>query len=108
MIFRRNRHDDEYEDVYDVDAKESYTNGGYTENGDGVYCTCGGEMEFVEEMNCWKCQDCGTVVNRAQWFNDIGAHLVPGKKCLTKCRENYPVCKNWCMLYKIPDDDPIL
>jgi hypothetical protein len=99
---------DSYGEVYKVDAREAYVNGGFTEEGDQVYCVCGGEMGFNENENSWQCKDCGILMPRIKWFNEIDAHLVPGPKCLTQCGENYPLCKNWCLLYDIPDDDPIL
>ena len=99
--------DEFWEDLYKVDAREEYENGAYTEDGDQVYCVCGEEMTFVPESNWWQCRNCGNFKTRTQWFDHIDANP-PGPKCLAQCRENYPVCKNWCIWYDIPDDDPIL
>ena len=107
--------DDElWEKLYDdvemdiVDAADAWQNGAYTEDGDQVECSvCGANMIFDPKQRCWKCSSCWNTKNRVQWFAYLDANP-PGKKCLTKCHENYPVCKNWCMFYKIPDDDPIL
>ena len=101
--------DDNDDDAHVVDASEAYTNGAYTEDGDQVYCeACGEEMTFDPRNRIWKCKVCFVVKTRPQWFDFIDAHRVPGKKCLSQCMENYPICKNWCTFYKIPDDDPIL
>ena len=105
--------DEYYEKLYKVEvervsAGELLVNGAFTEEGDQVYCDgCGEEMKWDPETRKWQCRVCGNFKTRAQWFSYIDADP-PGNKCLTKCQENYPICKRWCFLYKIPDDDPIL
>lgn len=97
-----------WEDLYKVDATDSWINGAYTEQGDQVYCDgCHEEVSFDPESREWRCRNCGNSKTRAQWFSYIEA-LPPGPACLINCQENYPLCKNWCLLYKIPDNDPIL
>ena len=101
--------DDEefWSEFYEVDSTDEWVNGGYDERGEQVWCACGGEMHFDDDQKIWICRDCGYWRNRAQWFDFIEASP-PGKKCLSQCKENYPICKKWCMIYDIPLDDPII
>ena len=97
-----------WDSLYRVNAADAFINGGWTEDGDSATCdACGDEMRFDEEDRVWRCVSCGNWMNRAKWFNHIGANP-PGKKCLLLCRENYPLCKRWCRWYKIDPNDPIL
>lgn len=100
--------EDFWEDLYRVDAADLWLNSGYDENGEAVPCdVCGDEMRFDEEEREWVCPGCGRVIRRAEWFSYIGANP-PGRKCLSQCRENYPICKRWCTLYEIDPDDPMM
>lgn len=64
-----------YDDVYD-------------EDGDFVNCICGGTIKWKDGV--YICPDCGEVLNRAEFFNHIGAEP-PGPECLT-CANLYPGC----------------
>ena len=100
--------EEDYGEVWEIDATDAYYNGGYDEYGNQINCNyCGGEIVFDPGKRVWRCKECYSEKTRAQWFDYIDADP-PGKKCLRQCRENYPLCKNWCRVYKIPDDDPIL
>ena len=98
-----------WEDLYQVDARDAWINAGYDENGEAAACdVCGDEIRFDENERCWVCPGCGQRISRPQWFQYIGAEHMPGPKCLSMCKENYPICKRWCRLYRIPANDPML
>ena len=100
--------DELYGEIYKVDATKEWLNGAYDEYGNQINCNlCGEPFAWNPKRRKWCCTNCETTKTRVQWFDYIDADP-PGPKCLTLCRENYPVCKNWCTLYDIPDDDPIL
>lgn len=99
---------DEYNDLYKLDMTDEWVNAAYDENGDVAVCDiCGAEMKWSLERHEWYCPDCGQTMNRALYFNHIGAEP-PGMECLTNCCENYPFCKKTCERYIIDSDDPIL
>ena len=99
---------DSYNDIYRVSASEEWVNGAYDEYGNQIHCdACHDDLHWDPETRNWYCRSCGSIKTRAQWFDYIEADP-PGHKCLSMCQENYPMCKNWCMIYEIPDDDPIL
>ena len=102
-------HEEFWEELYVVDADDAWVNGAYDEYGNQINCEwCKEELHWNPETRKWFCKECGREYSRAEWFNYIDADLLPGPKCLSQCEENYPMCKHWCMLYEIPDDDPIL
>lgn len=99
---------DSYEDLYRADARSAWLNGAYDEMGDQAVCDiCGEEMVWDPARRVWLCDTCGREMNRAAWFNHIGAEP-PGSRCLSQCQENYPLCKQWCTWYEIDEEDPIL
>ena len=96
-----------WEELYKVDADEEWINGAYDEHGEQVQCDwCHENLSWNPETRIWYCRNCSRKISRAEWFNWIGAYRMPGPKCLSQCEENYPMCKSWCALYKIPEDDP--
>lgn len=98
----------EYQEVYEFDAKDAWLNGAYDENGNGVPCDmCGGEMKWNPVMQNYVCENDDQAMSRIEYFNYIGANP-PGPDCLTNCSENYPVCKQFCTRYKIDPSDPML
>ena len=97
--------EDCWEDIYSIDSSDSMA---CDEEGHTVECDfCGTEIRFDDKKQLWVCKECGAEITRVKWFDWIGANP-PGKKCLTQCNENYPVCKIDCPYYKIPDDDPMM
>lgn len=77
-------------------AFDDWINTGYDETGDDVSCDiCEGTMMWDPDLRLWTCSDCGRQMNRAYYFNYIGAEP-PNVKCLTNCHENYPLCKQYC------------
>ena len=100
--------DEFWDELYQLDPDDEYVNGAYTENGEQVYCDwCKDEMHWNPETRKWFCRGCLRELSRAEWFRYIDANP-PGVKCLSMCEDNYPICKQWCLLYKIPNDDPIV
>lgn len=92
--------------IYRIDTADEYYNGAYDDDGNDVVCDfCGGEMKFRDGE--WYCTECGQTMDRATYFNHIGAEP-PGDGCMHGCDENYPLCKKWCSRYEIDPDDPIL
>lgn len=90
----------DYEDFYRVDASAELLQGAYDEDGDQVYCDCcGDELRWDPESRTWRCESCGNEKSRISYFGYIGADP-PGAKCIAQCRENYPICKRSCPLYK--------
>lgn len=84
---------DEYMELYEIDTTDAYYNGAFDEDGGEVICSyCGGELRFRDEY--WECLDCGMTMNRAEYFNYIGAEATY-PEC-TSCGDNYPLCKKWC------------
>jgi len=77
-----------YDDVYD-------------EEGYFVYCDCcNNELKWKDGI--YICPNCGQTMNRAEFFNYIGAEP-PGPNCIT-CVELYPGCA-FCPYGYINDDD---
>lgn len=77
-----------YDDVYD-------------EEGYFVYCDCcNNELKWKDGI--YICPNCGQTMNRAEFFNYIGAEP-PGPNCIT-CVELYPGCP-FCPYGYIDDDD---
>ena len=110
---------DDYDDIWEAkiddeswrksDDGDSLMNSGYTEDNELAECDLDKEkLSWDPVKRQWYCRECFRTFDRAEWFGLIGAYRVPGKKCLTQCQENYPLCKNWCAIYKIPKDDPML
>ena len=99
---------DEYGEFYQIDALDDWINGAYTEDGDEALCSaCGEPMRYDEENFMYVCPGCGYFLNRTDYFSHIGANP-PGSICISQCKENYPVCKKWCVDYDIDPDDPML
>ena len=91
--------------LHRLNMRDEWLNGAYDESGDGVICDlCGSEMKWADGI--WECRECGQQMNRATYFNHIGAEP-PSDQCL-KCNTNYPLCKKWCDLIEIDPDDPML
>ena len=99
---------DEYNEIYELDMKDEWMNAAYDENGDTAACDiCGEELRWNQGECLWYCPGCGQTMNRAVYFNHIGAQP-PGTECLTSCCENYPYCKRYCKRCIIRSDDPFL
>lgn len=99
---------DEYLDLYRIDAEDDWRNSAYDENGNSVYCgSCGAELRWRPEECTYGCPECGSQMSRAEFFDEIDARP-SGSLCLTNCRENYPFCKKYCVVYPIDPDDPML
>lgn len=99
---------DEYDEIYELDVRDEWMNAAYDEEGDIAVCDiCGAEMRWDQGNDEWYCPECGQIMNRAIYFNHIGAEP-PGADCLTNCCENYPFCKKICDRYSIDPDDPML
>ena len=95
-------------DIYKLSAFDEWVNGAYDEDGNSVICDlCGEEMKWNSVIQNWYCTACGQTMDRATYFNHIGAHPV-GPICLSGCKENYPFCKKYCKHYVIDPFDPIL
>lgn len=74
-------YDESYEEIYDEDGSEAY-----------VICNyCRTNIRFKDGQ--YICPNCNTVIDRATYFNYIGANP-PSEKCLS-CDSNYPHCI-WC------------
>ena len=87
--------DDEYIKLYKEDSTDAFVNGAFDDEGDEVLCDCcGGELRYRNFK--WVCEDCGESMDRADYFNYIGAE--PPFEYCKSCIENYPVCRNWCDL----------
>ena len=98
---------DEYDDIYQVDCKDEWINGAYDENGDSAVCDiCGEEMKWDPTKHNYKCSSCGQEMDRAAYFNHIGADP-PSAICLTRCRENYPFCKSFCIYFDSGFDESL-
>ena len=98
---------DEYDDIYDISAEDDWMNGAYTEDGDEAVCDrCGEALHWNLLERYYECDSCGQVMDRAVYFNHIGASP-PGEACIT-CNENYPFCKKYCLEYEIDPNDPKL
>jgi hypothetical protein len=83
-------------------------NGAYTEDGDEALCdVCSEALRWNPEAAYYECKSCGRVLDRALYFQLIGANP-PGIDCLSQCRENYPFCKKYCLEYEIDSNDPML
>lgn len=99
---------DEYNDIYQLDMHDEWLNSAYDEDGNSVQCDiCGCDMKWSPEARLWFCPDCEQTMERAVYFNYIGAEP-PGIDCLTNCLENYPLCKQYCERHLIDPDDPML
>lgn len=99
---------DEYGKIFRADAKDDWLNGAYDEYGNSVECrSCGGEIKWNPSARNWVCRECGEEMDRAGYFDYIGADP-PGRDCLTNCMENYPFCKKYCDRYRIDPADPML
>ena len=99
---------DEYMELYEIDARDEWMNAAYDEEGGVAVCDiCGQELRWNPTRHMWTCPGCGQEMNRAVYFNHIGAEP-PGRDCLTSCYENYPFCKKSCVRYSISSDDPML
>ena len=102
------KNQDEYNSIYKMDMTDEWINAAYDDCGNAVLCDiCGAEMKWNRKHQEWYCPNCGQVMNRAVYFNHIGAEP-PGLDCLTNCHENYPFCKKNCERYIIDPNDPML
>ena len=100
--------DDEYLDIFRIDAFEDWACGAYDEDGNDAVCDlCGGSIRWNPGSGKYICRDCGQEMDRVVFMNHIGASP-PGSLCLVSCRENYPLCKKSCEVYAIDPDDPML
>lgn len=108
---REDDEEDEYEgyaEVYEVDVHDEWVNSAYDEEGGAVPCDlCDSEMRWDPERRIWYCPECERAMDRAVYFNYIGANP-PGPDCITNCLENYPFCKKYCERYNIPPNDPMI
>ncbi|MCI7026467.1 MAG: transposase [Clostridiales bacterium] len=95
-------------ELHPVDVTDLWMNSGYDEEGMSVSCDrCDGEMRWSPTKRLWYCPECGQEMDRAEWFNYIGAEP-PGADCESSCCENYPFCKKHCTRYTIDPNDPML
>ena len=102
------RDSDDYNEIYKLDMSDEWKNAAYDEEGSVAACDiCGSEMRWNPKAHEWHCPGCGQTMNRALYFNHIGAEP-PGTECLTLCHENYPFCKKHCERFPIDPDDPML
>lgn len=100
-------HEEFWEELYQVDPHDAFVNGAYDEYGNQIHCNwCNEELHWNPETRKWYCKNCLKEYDRAQWFDYIDACYIPNPKCISQCNDNYPVCKNWCELYELQDDDP--
>ena len=100
--------EDDYAEVYQVDTMDEWENSAYDEEGNAAACDiCGSDMRWSPERHVWYCPECGEEMDRAVYFNHIGAEP-PGSDCLTNCNENYPFCTRSCMLHPPKLDNPFL
>lgn len=77
-----------------LNMADEWQNGAYDEDGNQVYCSwCDGEMKWNPEAQNWYCTECGTEMNREDYFNYIGAM---SESCCLSCSENYPFCRSTC------------
>lgn len=97
---------DKYDNIFNMG--DEWVNGAYDENGDSGICdVCGQELKWNPIKQEYECPTCGQEMDRAAYFNHIGANP-PGQICLTGCNENYPYCKKYCPHYEIDPDDPMM
>lgn len=95
-------------ELHPVDVTDLWMNSGYDDEGMSVSCDrCDGEMRWSPTKRLWYCPECGQEMDRAEWFNYIGAEP-PGADCESSCCENYPFCKKHCTRYTIDPNDPML
>lgn len=99
---------DEYDGIYRMNMLDEWINGAYDEDGNDAVCDiCLGALRWDPSRRQWHCPDCGQIMDRALYFNHIGAEP-PGAECLRSCGENYPLCKRHCERYPIDPSDPML
>ena len=100
--------DEDYENIFRINAEDDWMNGAYTEDGDESLCdVCGEELRWNPESRQYECRNCGRVIERILYFAHIGANQ-PGSLCVYGCQENYPFCKKYCLNYEIDPNDPML
>lgn len=98
----------EYDEIYKIDMCSEWMNSAYDENGNTVICDlCGEDMRWNPAKHNWFCSGCDQEMNRATYFNYIGADF-PNCECLVNCNENYPICKRSCDRISTNPDDPML
>ena len=84
--------------IFRVNAYDDWINGAYDEEGSAAVCDiCGEPLRWNPVMCNYYCEACGREMSRAQFFNHIGA-TPPRAECLTSCEENYPLCREGCVL----------
>lgn len=95
-------------DIFKLDMMDEWLNGAYDENGDEAVCDiCYAGLYHDPERDVYYCRRCGSEMTRARFLDYIGANP-PGPACNGECKENYPLCKQWCRLYDIDPHDPML
>jgi len=94
--------------IYRLNAYDEWANGAWDEQGESALCDlCGEEMKWNPVMVKWYCPGCEQEMDRAVYFNHIGANP-PSSACLSDCEENYPFCKKYCDRFEIDPNDPML
>lgn len=87
---------DDYGYIYDSDNSYTFEDGEtyedvYDEDGDEALVRCSQCMTPVKWLdNNYICPNCGTIMERREFFNAIGANP-PGPECY-KCKSLYPGC----------------
>ena len=97
---------DNYSEIYKICPRDNWINEAFDESGCNVCCDiCGANLLHDPIKDIYFCQNCNTELYRLEFFDRIGAKP-PGKHCAIDCRENYPLCRKWCLEYSIKSNAP--
>lgn len=99
--------DDNWMEIWKIDAHDEWVNGAYDEEGNGITCSrCDMDYGWDPKKHDYYCRGCGERMSREEFFAFIGAQP-PGPDCMSVCRTNYPFCKRDCIRHDIDPDDPM-